>query len=257
MPVTDLRAHHGRFWVCSSRARVETLAKNYLDVGYDVVMSNPAKYLLEFLSSPGSEQQGAEFAPLFAATVEMESQLKVLAESGYSVVPFSGLARAIRTVLNSASTDDLATLIVPSSEAPVCTLTQSEMYLLQLASERLEVDEVFDEARVKNLEDLLAWVTETVREDEGLDAHLALFITQTISAIRAELADFSITREFALRDAVIRLFGLIRAAEGASKDPSRWRDGWEKWGVPITQGLIVSLPQLAMSVPQLLKSIGQ
>lgn len=130
------------------------------------------------------------------------------------------------------------------------------MSLLDLAIERTQVAGQMTPERNDSIRTLLAVVKAQISKDESLDPQLRLFVARALLGVESALDEYDATGEFKLREALVTLFGLLRAAEAASSEPKPWRDAWEKYGVPATAGLIASLPQVAIGGATLLKALG-
>lgn len=219
-------------------------------------MTSAAQYLLDFFKA-SNEQEGASFRRLYAASCELEDELKALADIGGRVQPYLDLIPRLRIALEQQARSDLSTMSTSAAGGKrYARIDERDLALLELAIERTELKSDMTPEREKTLRELLAAVREIVTSDESLDPQMRLFIVRAIVATENALDEYSITGEFVLRDALLNLFGLLHTAEATSDDPKRWRAAWEKYGVPATAGLIASVPQIALSGGALLQALG-
>lgn len=215
-------------------------------------MTGAALYLHDFFVAQMG-QNGRAFRPLYVATCDLEDQLLALAAVGGRVQAFLDLIPRLRHVLNQNCDGDLQQMRT-SGGAPI-RLDDRDLSLLDLAIERTELDSSMTAAREQTLRDLLDAVRDLVSGDETLDPQLRLFIIRAAASVKLAVDEYDVTGDFVLRDAMLRLFGLLRTAEESSDSPKKWRDAWEKYGVPATAGLIASVPQIALTSAQIIQAL--
>ncbi|WP_311257168.1 hypothetical protein [Microbacterium sp. WCS2018Hpa-9] len=215
-------------------------------------MTGAAQYLHDFFVAQKG-QNGRAFRPLYLATCELEDQLHALATVGGRVQAFLDLVPRIREVLNQYCDQELG--MMSAVGGPGIRLDDRDLSLLDLAIERTELDSPMSADREQTLRGLLDAVRDLVSEDETLDPQLRLFIVRAAAGVKIAVDDYEITGDFILRDALLRLFGLLRAAEETSESPTRWKDAWQKYGVPATAGLIASVPQIALTSAQIIQAL--
>lgn len=222
-------------------------------------MTSAAQYLYDFFMAKGEAQNRRAFRPLIEATFELEDELKSIALIGGNVKRFLALIPRIRTTLNGRANDDMSRILcrqAPGSPSQQITLADADIGLLDLAIERTAMAGTMTTERDESIRSLIAVVKEQVAKDETLDPQLRLFIARALLAVEHALAEYETTGEFKLREALINLFGLLRAAEATSETPSRWKETWDMYGAPVAVGFIASIPQLALSGATLLQALG-
>lgn len=215
-------------------------------------MTGAALYLHDFFVAQKG-QNGRAFRPLYVATCELEDQLLALATVGGRVQAFLDLIPRLREVLNQHCDAELQTMHTPGGAA--IRLDDRDLSLLDLAIERTELDSAMTAEQEQTLRGLLDAVRDLVSEDETLDPQLRLFIVRAAASVKLAVDEYELTGDFVLRDAMLRLFGLLRTAEETSEAPKKWRDAWQKYGVPATAGLIASVPQMALTSAQIIQAL--
>lgn len=220
-------------------------------------MSNPAKYLAEFFERDAKDMNGEPFSRLYLATLRIDEELEALAKANVQTKPFASLTDEIRAAIGSVAGDTLGPLRVQNERTRYgsCQLDPRSISLLLLLAEKIDLADFATEDAVSQIGYLLAELKKATTEDESLDPQLRLFIARAILAVEKELDEFQLTGDFNLKDALLHLIGLMRVAETVSSQPARWTTVWESWGIPIVQGLIVSIPQLALGMGQLFPPI--
>ena len=222
-------------------------------------MTSAAQFLYDFFTAKGQAQNGRDFRALYAATNELEDELNALALVGGNVKSFLALIPRIRKRLSLRANAELSKIVLPvtpGSTPSAITLEEADLGLLDLAIERTQMAGTLTPERNESIRELIAAVKEQVANDETLDPQLRLFIARALLGVEAALVEYDTTGEFKLRDALVTLFGLLRAAEATSEKPAAWREAWDKYGVPAAAGLIASIPQIALSGATLLQALG-
>ncbi|MCI2959132.1 hypothetical protein MN032_15685 [Agromyces atrinae] len=213
-------------------------------------MSNAAQYLYSFFTS--DNQSGTSFRELYQATCDLEDELKSLSRLGGTIAPLLEMIPRLREPLAQTYDPERDRVLT----AGRIRVDPRDLGLLEIAIEKTSLTAEMSAEREQTLKSLLAAVRALVTSDDTLDPKLRLFIAQAVHAVERALDQYEITGEFVLRDALLQLFGLIQTAENNSDEPAKWKAAWEEYRVPVTSGLIASIPQLGLAAGSLFQALG-
>lgn len=214
-------------------------------------MTNPAEYLLNFFDLQTRKQHGWPLRPLLAACNAVDDELKTRNDLGIRTPHFDNITSYIRIALHKKSSDDLSK-IATNATGGKCEIEGPLRDLLQALSGSLQAKLALDPPTTKDIRSLIQAVREAVRADDSLPAALKMYLLKATGCLEVEVDQAEIFGEFSIEDALARLFGLIHSATDSSETPEAWRLIWEKWGIPITQAVIASTPQIAIGAASLL-----
>lgn len=98
-------------------------------------------------------------------------------------------------------------------------------------------------------------IVELLGKDEGLDDALRAHILKLVQQLRRALDEYEATGQFDAEEALTQMWVAFMAAEARSKGH---RGAWKKFGaelrLPVTSGILVNLPTLALAAAQILSS---
>ena len=211
---------------------------------------NAADLLVDFFQA--ERRSRFDFAPLWAAVMEIESNLSAWGELQQDVSHFRGAMDRAKKELRSSLTSDFGFM-----NPDVTQISQGDIGVLGWISEKLNnTARSFDDASREKVREAVGEVARTVLEDTSLPEELRLHIARLIRHVESCLDDWEIKGDFLLADALDRLTAAVHLAEAKSDDPAKWNDLWQKWIRPVSVGLIAGVPQVSLQVSQMLAITG-
>ena len=126
-------------------------------------------------------------------------------------------------------------------------MLQSLVILLDASPARVNMQ------HAANFDTYLASIIDLLATDEGIDDALRAHIAKLVTHVKRALDEYKATGRFDAEDALTQLWVSLIAAEARSKGhKGQWRKFAAELRVPVSSGVIVSLPMLAIEAVKLL-----
>lgn len=221
-------------------------------VGYDVVMSTAATTIINFLAPKKREDwEDVSFLTLIRCIGEIEENMLLWEKRGIEVDSFRGTINRTRRQLVARFDDALET---PISGGMVGTVMESsDVTVLRWIDEKLSNTSVkFDGSKTAEILALITATKDSIREDDSLDDELRLFMLRVVDQAQQALSEYSVTGDFNLSEAMIRLSGAINIAKAKSEKPKIWENLRDKLFFPLAVGVMTRAPFEALGVAQML-----
>ncbi len=216
-------------------------------------MANSADTLLTFFrTTDGKTRRTIDVYSIFYAIEDLHQTLDVMKKTGHNVDMYiAALSRWKAAVAENLRGD--MTWIGQTHSVPL----DGDMGLLESLSDRISsVVEATDENVRDQISEFVNKATQALVDDPSLPEDFRWHLAKVLNHVRTCLDEYEIRGDVALADAVERLIGAIRLAEGKSKDGSTWAHLWDEYGKPVATGLFVELTAGAAGLGGLLALSG-
>lgn len=221
-------------------------------VGYDVLMSTAATTIINFLV-PRTSDDWAEvsFLTLMRCIGEIEDNMLLWEKRGIEVESFRGTINRTRRQLVARFDDSLLVPVPVNSVGSV--MESSDVTVLRWIDEKLSNTSLrFDGSKAREILALIMETKNLIREDDSLDDELRLFMLRVVDQAQQALSEYSVTGDFNLSEAMIRLSGAINIVKAKSEKPKIWENLRDKLFFPLAVGVMTRAPFEALGVAQML-----
>lgn len=209
---------------------------------------NSADVLLEYFGAAFDERSNWKFDDIWRALLDVQDRVEVWAKQGKDVTAFRHAIPIWRSAINARTDEKLQT-----TEMGVPPVSTGDLGVLRWASSL--INETPLAVSVNKRDDIakaLGKLKKLLAEDGSLPPELRLHIASLILHVEDTMHRWEFVGDFAVEDAIERLFGALRTAEAASSDPTAWQKFWTDWGQPIAVAALGGAPQTVLAITTLL-----
>lgn len=217
--------------------------------GYAPGMSlNSARLLREFLESSNVDRGDYSFNHIWAAVMDIESHIQVWSEMGIETEGFEDLLPDLKShIFNRVSPDGSI------HRAPTPPPSKAELGMLRWIAEKIDSTSlVIPIDKKDDVVTLLAEARRVLGEDNTLPPDLRLHIVRLLFHAESIVAEWEIAGDFAVTEAMERLFAAMKTAQAASTTPEVWETIMHRWVYPVAVASLGNVMPTAMAITQIL-----